>query len=413
MSTETSGEECCQEGDSPPSPMPGPLDGFRIIDVTSMVAAPIATMLLGDQGAEVIKVESPAGDLVRRFGIRHAGLPAPFVASNRNKRSVVLNLKEPKGISLLKRLVEGADVFVQNFRPGTADRMGIGEADLREVCPDLIYVSISGFGEKGPYANQRVYDPVIQALCGLATIQSDWQTQRPQMVRTVIPDKLTGMTAAQAITAALLARERSGFGQHIRLSMLDAMIAFLWPEGLARLTYADAEPGTYRPLTRDLVFETTDGYMTAGANSDAEWAGLCSALDRPQWLEDERFGSTALRALNIAARLDLTAEVLATKPTAHWLERLRAEQVPCAPILTREDLLSDPQIAASEIIFDSIHPHAGPMRQARPAARFDRTPASVRRHAPTLGEHTEEVLRGLGLGDDELEALRGEGVISR
>ncbi len=399
-----------EENDASGESAPGPLDGFRIVDVTSMVAAPIATMLLGDQGADVIKVEAPAGDLVRRFGIRRKGLPAPFVASNRNKRSVVLNLKDARGIELLKRLVVDADVFVQNFRPGTAERMGIGEADLREICPDLVYVSISGFGEKGPYADQRVYDPVIQALCGLATIQADWQTQRPQMVRTVIPDKLTGMTAAQAITAALLARERTGVGQHVRLSMLDAMIAFLWPEGLARLTYADAEPGTFRPQTRDLVFETRDGYMTAGANSDAEWAGLCRALDRPAWLEDERFKSTALRALNIAARLDLTGEVLAGRTTEHWLERLRAEQVPCAPILTREELLTDPQIAANETIVETVHPHAGPMRLARPAARFDRTPASLRRHAPQLGEHTDEILEGLGLGDDERASLRADGV---
>jgi crotonobetainyl-CoA:carnitine CoA-transferase CaiB-like acyl-CoA transferase len=390
--------------------LPGPLDGFRIIDVTSMVAAPIATMLLGDQGAEVIKVEAPAGDLVRRFGIRREGLPAPFVASNRNKRSIVLNLKESMGIELLKRLVSDADVFVQNFRPGTAERMGIGEADLRAIKPDLIYVSISGFGEKGPYADQRVYDPVIQALCGLAAIQTDWQTQRPQMVRTVIPDKLTGITAAQAITAALLARERTGVGQHVRLSMLDAMIAFLWPEGLARLTYADAEPGTFRPQTRDLVFETTDGFMTAGANSDVEWAGLCRVLEKPEWLEDERFKNTALRALHIAARLELTGEVLATRSTAYWLERLRAAQVPCAPILTREELLSDPQIAANEIIIETEHPHAGPMRMARPAARFDRTPASVRRHAPKLGEHTDEVLAELGIGASEIATLREEGV---
>jgi len=391
--------------------IPGPLDGYRIIDVTSMVAGPLATMLLGDQGADVIKVESPQGDLVRRFGVKRKGLPAPFVASNRNKRSVVIDLKKPRGVELMKQLVASADVFVQNFRPGTVDRMGIGEEALRAVRPDLIYVSISGFGETGPYAEQRVYDPVIQALSGLASIQADWKTGRPQMVRTIIPDKVTGLTAAQAITAALLARERTGQGQHVRLSMLDAVVSFLWPEGLARLVYSNAEPGTYRPPSRDLVFATKDGYMTAGANSDAEWQGLCRALEKPEWLEDERFANTGLRALNMAARLELTAAVLETRSTAEWLERLRAEQVPCAPILEREELLSDPQILANQIIVESDHPHAGPMREARAAAHLDGSPASLRRPAPMLGEQTDEVLAELGVSGDAIVHLRTEGVV--
>ena len=206
----------------------GPLGGYRIIDATQMVSGPMATMILADQGADVIKVEPPGvGDLTRAMGGSRRGMAPTFAVINRNKRSIALNLKDGRGVDLLNRLVATADVFVQNFRPGRAEKMGIGEPQLRRVRPDLVYVSISGFGEKGPYAHKRVYDPVIQALSGLADIQADWRSGRPQMMRLIIPDKVTALTAAQAITAALLARHRSGEGQHVRLAMLDAVIAFM------------------------------------------------------------------------------------------------------------------------------------------------------------------------------------------
>ncbi|MFP8879049.1 MAG: CoA transferase, partial [Myxococcota bacterium] len=188
--------------------MPGPLEGYRIVDLTAMISGPIATMMLGDQGADVIKVEPPgSGDLVRGIGASISGMAPLFVTSNRSKRSIVIDLKQRRGVEVLERLVATADVLVQNFRPGAADRMGVGADAMRAIKPDLIYVSISGFGDTGPYANKRVYDPVIQALSGLASIQGDRVSGRPRMVRTVVPDKLTALTAAQAITAALLARE--------------------------------------------------------------------------------------------------------------------------------------------------------------------------------------------------------------
>jgi crotonobetainyl-CoA:carnitine CoA-transferase CaiB-like acyl-CoA transferase len=392
--------------------MPGPLDGVRIIDVTQMISGPVATMLLGDQGADVIKVEPPGtGDFVRSYGGKRAGLPPMFATTNRNKRSVVLNLKDPRGLLLLKRLVETADVFVQNFRPGTAERMGMGEAAMRAVRADLIYVSISGFGESGPYADQPVYDPIIQALSGLASIQSD-ETGRPRLVRTIVPDKLTGVTAAQAITAALLARARSGTGQHVRLAMLDAMVSFLWPEGMARYTWVDAAEDDTRPArTRDLIFATQDGFITCSAMSDNDWRGLTRALGHPEWLDDARFSSVARRERFADERLAMTAEALQTRTSAEWLRRLRQEGVPCAPVLSRADLLTDPQIAANQLVVESEHPHAGRMRQTRPAARFEQTPAELRRPAPLLGEHTDEVLRELGLGAADIRQLRAERVV--
>jgi crotonobetainyl-CoA:carnitine CoA-transferase CaiB-like acyl-CoA transferase len=392
--------------------MPGPLDGFRVIDVTQMISGPVATMLLGDQGADVIKIEPPSGDFVRQYGGKRGGIPPMFATTNRSKRSIVIDLKQPRGLELLRRLVAGGDVFVQNFRPGKAERMGIGEAALRAVRADLIYVSISGFGESGPYAGQPVYDPVVQALSGLASIQSD-ETGRPRLVRTIVPDKLTALTAAQAITAALLARERGGGGQHVRLAMLDAMVAFLWPEAMAAHTWVDADEDARRPpRTRDLIFATTDGYITCSAMSDADWNALTRALERPEWRDDERFSSVARRERFADERLNLTAEVLATRSSAAWLARLRAEGVPCAPVLSRVDLLTDAQIAANQLIVESEHPHAGRMRQTRPAARFAVTPAEIRRPAPLLGEHTDEVLRELGLQDAEVAELRASGVVA-
>jgi crotonobetainyl-CoA:carnitine CoA-transferase CaiB-like acyl-CoA transferase len=393
--------------------MPGPLDGFRIMDVTQMISGPMATMILADQGADVIKVEPPAtGDLTRLMGGRKRGMAPTFVIANRNKRSIAIDLKDPRGLDLLKRLVAKADLFVQNFRPGAAHRMGIGEAALRAVNPSLVYVSISGFGEIGPYSHKRVYDPVIQALSGLASIQADADTGRPRMIRVIVPDKVTALTAAQAMTAALLARTRTGQGQHVRLAMLDAVVAFMWPESMAGYTFIDSHVATRPANTRDLIFATTDGYITAAVNSDDEWRGLTQALGHPEWLDDPRFKNPADRIRNADVRLEMTAEVLATRTSAEWLTALDAAQVPCAPINTREDLLHDPQVAANELIVEAEHPHAGRFRQPRPAARFDVTPAELRSYAPTLGEHTDAILSDLGLTPDDLSTLRTERIIS-
>jgi len=391
--------------------MSGPLAGYRIIDATQMISGPMATMVLADQGADVIKIEPPGiGDLTRALG-GPRGMSPTFTVVNRNKRSVVLNLKEQQGLAIFNRLIATADLFVQNFRPGVAEQIGIGEAALRQIKPNLVYVSISGFGESGPYVRKRVYDPVIQALSGLASIQADPVTGRPHMMRLIVPDKVTALTAAQAMTAALLARERTGEGQHVRLAMLDAVVAFLWPEAMATHTFVSTKDVVTRPQVRDLVFETADGYITVGVVSDAEWTGLTKALEHPEWLEDARFKTPAGRVKYADARLEMTAEVLTTRTSAEWLARLDAEQVPCAPILRREDLFTDPQIAANNLIVESEHPSVGRMRQPRPAARFEKTPAELRSPAPRLGEHTEAVLAELGLSAGERTSLRERGVV--
>lgn len=388
----------------------GPLSGFRIVDLTQMVAGPMATMILADQGADVIKVEPPGGDFTRWQGAGPRGLAALFASTNRNKRSIAVDLKHARGVELVRRLVAGADLFVQNFRPGAIERLGLGEAALRQVRADLVYVSLSGFGEDGPYAGKRVYDPVIQALSGLASIQADPATGRPRMMRLIVPDKVTALTAAQAMTAALLARARSGRGQHLRLAMLDATIAFLWPEGMALQTFPDLDVKPPRP-SPDLVFRTADGYLTAGAMSDREWVGLCRVLGHAEWIDDPRFRTPSARLRNQAERIELASAVFPERSTADWIARLDAEDVPCAPILSRSEVLDDPQVRANAIVIESTHPEGGRLRQARPAARFEATPASIRRLAPALGEHDAEIARDAGFSDDEIEALRADGVL--
>ncbi|PCI05611.1 MAG: carnitine dehydratase [Hyphomicrobiales bacterium] len=394
--------------------MSGPFDGIRVIDLTSMISGPSTTMILADQGADVIKVENPkGGDHTRGVSTSRNGFSASFVNNNRNKRSVTLNLKSPRGVEALLRLARDGDVFVQNFRPGVADRIGVGEDAIRAVAPSIIYVSISGFGESGPYAQKPVYDPLVQALSGLTTVQAGSDEQRPRLVRTILPDKLTGYAASQAISAALFHRERTGEGQHIRLSMLDTLVSFLWGSDMGGHTFVGDE--LQRETAQsfiDLVYETSDGYISVAVQSNKEWAGICGAFEKPEWQSDARFATAALRGENIDERLQLTQEVLKTRTTADWLARLEADDVPCAPVLTRREVIRHPQIIANETIIERDHPVAGKLRQTQPAPRFSKTPTSYRSHAPGLGEQSVEILTEAGLSEEEIQALIKDGIVA-
>ena len=391
--------------------MPGPLEGFRIVDLTSVISGPLATMILADQGADVIKVETPrGGDFTRASANRRGGFSASFVNNNRNKRSIALDLKNPRGLEALMAIVAGADVFIQNFRPGVAERIGVGEEAVRAARPDIVYVSISGFGHRGPLARRPVYDPLIQAISGLTTVQAGSDEVRPRLVRTILPDKLTGVTASQAVTAALLARERTGGGQHVWISMLDSVIAFLWSSDMGSQTFVGDElPQQAAQSFIDLIYETSDGYISVAVQTDKQWRGLTEALERPQWLDDPRFGTQELRQVNIDDRLGLTQEVLKTNSSAHWLARLEAADIPCVPVLTRNQMISNEQIAANEVVIETEHPDAGRLRQARPAAVFSETPTPTPRPAPRLGADTEAVLGEAGFDAAEIGALREAG----
>ena len=392
----------------------GPLSGITVIDLTAMISGPVCTMMLGDQGADVIKIEPLTGELTRKVGASKNGMTTSFLCANRSKRSLTLNLKDPKGITVLKKLITKADVLVQNFRPGAMKRMGLSYGEVKKLNKEIIYTSISGFGEKGPYSNQRVYDPVIQALSGLADIQRDQKTNFPKMVRTIIPDKTTGMAAAQAISSALFYKERYGTGQHIKLAMLDVMVAYLWPEGSASLSFVGEEGDPSKgQMGLDLVFQTKDNkYITAGAVTDKEWLGMCNAFDRKDLLSDPRFNTPRARFDNKTERRLLIAEEIKKHNSIDILTKLHENEVPSAPILSRTELLENEQIIENNIIEFHDSKFFGNIRSPRPAPIYSDSPINGNQLAPLLGQNSIEILKEIDYKDQEIANLLQEKVTS-
>jgi crotonobetainyl-CoA:carnitine CoA-transferase CaiB-like acyl-CoA transferase len=366
-------------------------------------------MFLADQGADVLKIEPISGDITRRSRaqIDKAGeFSALFISSNRGKRSLSIDVKSDAGREVMAKLVAQSDVLVQNFRPGTMERLGLGVEELRKKHPRLIYVSISGVGDSGPYVKKRVYDPIIQALSGFADIQAQAVTNRPQMIRTIVCDKTTAVFTAQAVSSALYAREKTGQGDYIQVAMLDAMISYLWPEGMMQYTVVGAEASTQDPNDRpDLVFKTLDGYITCGTISDSEWQGFCKATGDPALAHDERFATPGGRYVNATARINTMQEYIGKRTTAEWLERLDAADVPCAPILRRGEIITNDQVVARGLIEELDQPTVGRVRQPKPAAIFDVNKTQIGGPAPRVGEHSRAVLRDLGYGDGAIDAL--------
>lgn len=390
----------------------GPLEGVRIIDLTSMVSGPMGAMMLADQGAEVIKVEPIAGEQLRHMAAPHNGVNPVFYSCNRGKKSLAIDLKSKEGKQILIKLIKDSDVLMQNFRPGTTDRMGFGYEDMKKINPNLVYLSISGFGDKGPYAQSRVYDPVIQALSGATDIQADRNTGTPKMFRVVIADKVTSLTAAQAISSALYARERTAKGQHIKLSMLDSVIAFFWPEGMSGLVFKENEFDVRKLQgSQDLIYEAKDRYITAGAVSDAEWTGMCNALNMQQLINDERFATSAARVINAEERKKITGQEIKKWQSNDILSRFQEEGVPSAPLLDRMELMNHEQIIKNQTILRQEYEGFGEVRQARPAAHFEDTPSEISRPAPKLGEHGEEILNSIGISESVRKKLVDEGKI--
>jgi crotonobetainyl-CoA:carnitine CoA-transferase CaiB-like acyl-CoA transferase len=392
-------------------PAMGPLEGVKVVDLSVMISGPLAAMMLADQGAEVVKVESPGlGDMMRFLGSSKGGITGIFANNNRGKRSLVVDLKQQAGLAIVQRLAADADVFIQNFRPGAMERLGIGYEQLRVLNPDLIYVSISGYGPDGPYSHRRVYDNVIQAASGLASVQTDPLNGVPSLYRTLLCDKVSSYTVAQAVTAALFARATGkARGQHIVLAMLDAAIAFLWPDSAMDAALLDDDV-THTPTIGSAYAVTplADGYVSAGAVSDAEFKGLCAAYGHPEVGDDPRFSSAAARMHNLPALAMMMRDFAAATTVEAFMLGAEEFDVPASKINHLADLPTDAQVMHNEVFVERTHPSAGRMREPRPAARFSETPTVIGSPAPGFGQHSDDIVRELGL---DAQALRAAHVI--
>ncbi|HUN44115.1 MAG TPA: CoA transferase [Acetobacteraceae bacterium] len=393
-----------------PPPATGPLAGIRVIDVTSVVLGPYATQMLGDLGADVIKVESPRGDDTRWIGpSRTPGMGSYFANLNRNKRSVVLDLKQPPAKAALLRLIDTSDVFVHNMRPGAAMRLGLDYASLATRNRRLIYASASGFRPGSTRAEAPAFDDLIQGMSGLAALNAG-PDGAPRYAPTVLVDKLTGHMLASMIGMALFHRERTGHGQDVHVPMLETTLAFLLVEHLYWGTLSQPERGVGYPrmLTpHRRPYPTKDGFISVIASSDAQYARLLAALGRPELIDDPRFASMAGRALNIDAVLGVLSEGLRTRTTAEWLTILTEADIPCGNAARLGDLFSDDYLRDTDFFQPMQHPTEGAVTVPAIAPAFSASPPSVRRLWPTLGEHTREVLREAGLAEAEIDAIFG------
>ncbi|WP_043833275.1 CaiB/BaiF CoA transferase family protein [Muricoccus aerilatus] len=389
--------------------MSGPLAGIRVVDLTSVVVGPICTRTLADQGAEVVKVEPPGGDLLRNLaqGSRNPGMSGKFIQFNRNKRSICLDLKRPEGIAAMQRLVEGADVFVSNIRPSALARLGLDHQALSGVNPRLIHCSILAFGSGGRYAERPAYDPIIQSLSGVAAT-FERATGEPRFVPMVMTDHITGIIAAQCIGFALYRRERTGVGEAVEVPMFENMASFVMSEHMSAATFDPPVGPTgdnrilspeYRPMA------TKDGHITVGPNTNAQAFGFFEAIGRPELRDDPRFCSATARTTNAAAYFRLRMEALRERTTAEWLDILGGRDIPCARYNTLEDLMEDPHLADRGFFREEDHPSEGRLRRTAVPNHFSGGMREEELYAPRLGEHTREVLRQAGYQDAEVDRL--------
>ena len=394
--------------------MRGPMHGIRIVDLTIALSGPYAIGILADQGAEVIKVEPPGlGDIGRWVGVAFGGVSAMAQMVNRGKRSLAVNLRSEEGREIVRTLARRADVFAQNFRPGVIERLGLGYAELARENPRLIYLSISGFGADGPYAHKSAYDPVVQAYGGLAAVQAG-RDGDPQLIRHTAADKITALTASQALSAALFARERGAGGQHLEVTMLESVVQFVWVDAAGNEVLLNGDGSQPSSFSRDQkLWKTKDGWIIAAPTSDKDVAAICKGLGVDGW-DDPSVRTIVARRQHpelFVALLRRVTDRVATMTSAEALAGMEREGAPCGEVLGPERLHLDPQVRARGILEESVHPVAGPMRQPRPAPRFAVTPAHVGAPAPTIGQHTDEILAELGLGARTAE-LRAAGVVA-
>ena len=387
----------------------GPLAGVKVADFSAVFSGPICAGILGDQGADVIKVEAFTGDMMRRGLPQSNGMGSAFTTMNRNKRSLCLNLQTELGKEIATKLIRCSDVVLENFRPGVMERLGLGYDTFQSVQPKLVYASINGVGAYGPYANRRVYDAVIQAISGFAALKGD---AAPEMVNNLICDKITSLTAAEAIVAALFQAERSGTGQKVDISMLDAALSFLWPDTMNNFPFL--EPGIERVPYRDhsvFLHRTNDGWIATMPVQDAEIFGTFRALDQAQLADDPRFADQTSRARHRDELRTLLDSAYVKFSTKELGERFEIEDVPYSLINDRADVIHDPQIEAMDALLTYDHPRAGLVRTPRPAAQYAATPSNVRAHTPELGEHTGDILAQLGFTPAQIDSLHQNQIV--
>ncbi|MEM7466872.1 MAG: CaiB/BaiF CoA-transferase family protein [Pseudomonadota bacterium] len=392
-----------------------PFKDIFIVDFSNVVSGPMAVQMLADQGADVIKVETPGvGDICRNLGARRGGVSSMFAVLNRNKRSIVLDLKQAEAREVALKLTERADVMIENFRPGAMARVGLDYESVKQRNPNLVYTSVSGFGQDGPYSSRRVYDPIIQSISGIADAQKITGTKEVDLVKNLICDKVTSVTTAQAISAALYEREKTGAGQHVEVSMLSAGLAFFWPDGMWNQTLLGdgIQP---MPLLSEIyrINKTADGFVTIITVSDDEWQGLCRAINHPEMGTAEEYANLPARLKNIARIIEFLDGEIKKWPTDELCERLEAEQVPFAKVNAAPEVADDPQITHSELIVKGEHPHGGALQYPVQAARFSGERGTTRYEAPMLGEHSEQILAELGFSPENISDYRKRGIIEQ
>ena len=390
----------------------GPCAGLRVLDFSTVVSGPMCSMILGDLGADVIKVETLRGDATRLMGppFREGGLTPIFLHFNRNKRSIALDLKHADGRAAAQRLASDADVVVLNFRPGVAARLGIDYESLAAVNPKVVHVSISGFGPDGPYAALPAYDGIIQGLTGHMPVQG--QQGAPALIRSLAADKASALTATYATLAALLARERhGGRGQKVEIPMLDAYAAFILPDAMLPMTFLDEDHRGMDLSAVHRAWPTADGHVVVMFVEDGQFDALCRVLEREELLTDPRFNTALARLINFTELIPLLEEALRRFPTATLVQRARALGAPLAPVHSVAEFFADAQVEHNQTVFETQHPDVGNVRYLRNPARMDETPPSLRRHAPRLGEHGDEILRQAGYTAEEIAALRRSGIL--
>ncbi|MCV6902913.1 MAG: CoA transferase [Achromobacter xylosoxidans] len=392
--------------------MAGPLEGIRVIELTSMLSGPYAAQILGDMGADVIKVEPPEGDAMRPIGpLLNDGMSPIFMNSNRNKRSVALDLKQPSGKEAMLKLLASADVFVTNVRSQPLSRLGLGYEEVKSVRGDIIYLSIVGYGEDGPYAGQPAYDDLIQAATGLPTLSRVFPDAEPAYVPIAIADRTASLHATNAICAALFHREKSREGQQIRIPMFETLASMVLADHLAGQTYEPpiGPTGFVRYASRRRPLPTKDGYIAVMIHTDRQWAAFAAQSGDPSLQTDERFANVALRSRHLLELYAALSNALATKTSDEWLKILHKCDIPASKLQTTDSLMHDPHLEAVGFFKTSDHPSEGAIREINIPSKWSRTQPALRRHCPRVGENSRELLEELGYSPEQLEAAVSDG----